>query len=191
MKLRINFFEKIAPLYDWFHFLRSGKTVSAIERELDLSSKDVVLDLAGGTGRVAVKLKNKVKKIFVIDASQRMLRVCACKNLHGIHGFAEKIPFPNGFFNKIIIIDALHHFQNCEPAIAEIKRVLKNGGQLFIEEINPCGTFGKILKFVEKILRMNSHFYSSFELEAIFIKHFDLVKTVELSKNFYVLVAKK
>ena len=146
MNLRIGFFQTFAPIYDWLHFSRSGKTLTALDNELKLNPNDIVLDLAGGTGRIAKKIQNKVKKIFVVDASPRMLRVAARRQLRCVHGFAEKIPFPNGFFNKIIIVDALHHFQDLESAIIEIKRVLKDDGKIFIEEVNPQGKFGGMLK---------------------------------------------
>ncbi len=191
MQTKIRFFEVMAPIYDLVHFSRRNRTISCIEKKLKLNSKDTVLDLAGGTGRISLPLNKKVKKLFVVDASPKMLTVCARRQLRCAHGYAEKIPFPNGFFDKIIIVDALHHFQDIESSIVEIKRVLKDRGTIFIEEVNPGGKFGTMLKFSENILKMNSRFYSPFELETIFLRHFERVDCQELNKSFYTLVARK
>ncbi len=50
-------------------------------------------------------------------------------------GDATAIRFPNGQFDAVFDFAALHHVQNWELALGEIRRVLKPGGAFYFEEV--------------------------------------------------------
>lgn len=56
---------------------------------------------------------------------------------------SEEMPFREGFFNAVLCVNALDHVDRLEPTIAEIARVLREGGR-FIGQFNfhdrPTGT---------------------------------------------------
>lgn len=191
VNVKISFFRFFAPIYDYLHFSRKGKTLKILLENNILNSTDIVLDLAGGTGRVAIEIKNYVQQVEVVDASPEMLEKCQEKNLSCHLGYAEKIPFPNNYFDKILIIDAWHHFQNIDLALPEIKRVLKSTGIIFIEEVNPQSFWGRMLKLGEKLLLMKSHFYLPDELQKTVERYFIEVKNIPINKVFYGIIAKK
>ena len=191
MSIKIKFFEITAPFYEMIHFSGKKKIIKSVKKEKFFNQKDRVLDLAGGTGRIAKILSWQVDEMIVLDASEEMLKQCRKKGIKCKFGVAEKIPFPDNSFDKMLIIDAFHHFQDQAQAIKEIKRVLKDGGSIFVEEINPRSFGGFILKIAEKILLMGSRFHSPKRLKEIFEKNGFKVEIVGCQHSFYNLIIRK
>ena len=190
IQIKVKFFQLVAPFYEYVHFFGVSNFLSFVDKREFFRKDDVVLDLAGGTGRIAIKIVDKIKTVVIVDASQKMLKECKKKvGIKCCYGYAEKIPFPEKYFDKIIIIDALHHFQDLSSVLLELRRVLKDGGQIIVEEVTPKSIFGKFLILAERILFMKSHFYSQNELKNIFEKYFE-TKIVKTNKSSYLLVAK-
>lgn len=186
----MNFFDVIAPLYD---FLAWGKekTARRIQELSFFSSLDSIADIGGGTGRIAKLIAPKVKEIIVIDASSAMIRQCQKKGLRCIVGDAQKLPFPGEYFDKIIMVDAFHHFQNQRHVLQEIRRVLKKEGTLIIEEFNPKRLGGLYIVLLEKIVCSGSTFYEPEELSALFKKEQFQTSIHESKNKEYYVIAKK
>lgn len=191
IKVKISFFEFFAKIYEYLHFSKSAKTLNCLKELRLLNSEAIVLDLAGGTGRIAKQIKNQVKEITVVDASKKMLAECEKKKIQCRYGLAESIPFPDGYFDAVIIIDAFHHFQDQSTALKEISRVLKCGGKIFIEEVEKHSSFGFLLGAAEKLLLMNSHFYPKEKLLQTVKGHFKNQEAIKLNKSFFVVVCEK
>ena len=138
-------------------------------------------------------MANKVQKITVVDASEGMIRQCLQRHpeLSCVHSEAQNLPFVNNSVNKIIIVDAFHHFQNQKQVIKEIKRVLNKNGKVIIEEFNPVKIFGKLVVVIEKILCMGSHFHSPASLMNLFSMNGFKARIVNENKSAYYLVAEK
>ena len=51
-----------------------------------------------------------------------------------VRGHAERLPFPDGSFDRILVVDALHHFCDQREAIGDLLRVLAPGGRLLVAE---------------------------------------------------------
>jgi demethylmenaquinone methyltransferase/2-methoxy-6-polyprenyl-1,4-benzoquinol methylase len=72
----------------------------------------------------------------------------------------EKLPFADGTFARIIMVDALHHVIDQRETLDELWRLLQPGGRLVIEEPD-LRLFGvKLLAIAEKLALMRSHFLS-------------------------------
>lgn len=185
----MNLFDFVAPVYDIFHF--TGKKTFGVLNKLEKFQKtDRILDLGGGAGRISKFLVGKVKKIVVLDLSSKMIERGRRRfGLSGLLGSAEKIPFPDNYFDKIIIVDAFHHFQNQNIACQEIKKVLKINGKLLIEEFNPETFPGKALVKIEGLLKMQSTFHSPNSLDQLFRKYHFKTKIINKNKTIYYLVA--
>lgn len=123
-----------------------------------LPSDGLLLDAAGGTGRVAKALKPFVKEVFVADLSKGMLSQAMNKNLKSVQTPVEVLPFAPETFDRIIMVDALHHVNNQAESISDLWRVLKGGGCMVIEEPDVRTWQVKILAFMEKLILMQSHF---------------------------------
>lgn len=153
----IDHFSILAPIYDRaIPFTRGDATRDILRLPID----GFLLDAAGGTGRVAGELSKYVKKVFVADFSRGMLIQSAEKGLAGIETPAEMLPFGTETFERIIMVDALHHVEDQAKTVLELWRVLKKGGLLVIEEPNIHKWQVKILAVLEKLALMRSHFLS-------------------------------
>ena len=156
-----NLFDIVAPLYDIMHF-GAQKTFREMESIVSFESPDKVLDLGGGTGRIAKLLIDKVQSVTVVDSSKEMVKQCQQKypRISCIHAAAENLPLAKSSINKILMVDAFHHFRSQEQVIKKVKRVLVQKGKVLIEEFNPTTIGGLFVVSVEKILRMGSIFHT-------------------------------
>ncbi len=121
-----------------------------------------MLDAGGGTGRVSRHLKSLVGDVVVSDLSRPMLRRARrCKGLEAVQTYVERLPFPDACFDRVLVVDAWHHFRSQDQAAREFWRVLKPGGRLLIEEQDIEQLPIKLVALVERLALMGSHFYTS------------------------------
>ncbi len=149
-------FERIAPFYDAaIRFLDP----EPLRDYLDLPTEGRLLDLGGGTGRVAFAFRGMAGSTVVADAAWGMLRVARRRsNLLPVQALAEHLPFVDEAFDRIIIVDALHHFIDAAAAIREAARVLRRGGRLVIEEPDIRRWPVRGIALLERLIGLRSRF---------------------------------
>ncbi|OLS26184.1 MAG: putative methyltransferase YcgJ [Candidatus Heimdallarchaeota archaeon LC_3] len=181
----VNIYDIIMPSRKPFELLKLMKT----------KSTEVVLEIGAGTGRVTKYYGNKVDNLVLLDPSIKMLSKAQEKLPHAkiIKGVAENLPFPDNSFTKIIGYDSLHHWQDQIKGLRESLRVLKKNGELFLIEVDPNNFWGNKVILFEKIIGMNSHFFSPPLLTKIVKKiGFSTVKFDPLSGGLaYLVICKK
>ncbi len=167
MKIKtLDHFGFIAPFYDKAIPLRRAEKLIELAR---LPVDGRLLDAGGGTGRVAQSLKRYVSRVVVADISIGMLSEAKAKDgLSLICSFSESLPIPDETFERIIMIDALHHVLDQQETAAELYRVLKPGGRIVIEEPDIGKFMVKLIAIAEKILLMRSHFLSPPKIVELF-----------------------
>lgn len=164
----LDHFDIIASFYDR---LIGPPDTSRLRRLLKLPAGGWLLDAGGGTGRVASHFRTCVKGLVVSDLSHRMLAKAREKDIRPVQAHAERLPFADGFFDRVLVVDALHHFCSQHESISDLLRVLKPGGCLVIEEPDFTHKGVKILALIEKMLLMRSHFHSPEEIKSIIKSH--------------------
>ncbi len=151
-------FDSVAPKYDLMNDLMSAGLHRAWKAYTvmvaNLHPGDKVLDIAGGTGDLALAFSKKVGKtgqVVHTDINEAMLRtgrdrlVDAGVVLPTLVCDAEKLPFPDKHFDLVSVAFGLRNMTHKDVALAEMQRVLKTGGKLLVLE------FSKVAAPLEKI----------------------------------------
>ena len=139
-------FDSVASNYDLMndvmslgtHRLWKNYTIASS----NVSKGDTVLDIAGGTGDLAIKFRKKVGasgKVILSDINGSMLEE-GRKNLinHGvidvdfIQANAESLPFEDNTFDCVSIAFGLRNVTHKNIALKQMHRVLKKGGSLMV-----------------------------------------------------------
>lgn len=161
-------FSDVASKYDLMNDLMSGGVHRLWKNnfcQMIPNLNGSILDVAGGTGDIAFRLKEKAKKqnkdphITICDINKDMLEVCKnraidrniLKNIDFVVGDAEKLPFPDNSFDYYTIAFGIRNMLSIENALKEAYRVLKPTGKFL------CLEFSKV---DNDILRPLYNFYS-------------------------------
>lgn len=106
---------------------------------------DKVLDIAGGTGDLALAFSKKVGKtgqVVHTDINEAMLRtgrdrlLDAGVSLPTLVCDAEHLPFPSNYFDLVSVAFGLRNMTHKDVALTEMSRVLKPGGKLLVLEFS-------------------------------------------------------
>jgi demethylmenaquinone methyltransferase/2-methoxy-6-polyprenyl-1,4-benzoquinol methylase len=118
-----------------------------------------VLDIAGGSGDLSRLFLDKVGSsgtVVLTDINNAMLRVGRDRLLDEGKATptaqcdAEKLPFPDNYFDCVSIAFGLRNVTRKDAALREMRRVLKPGGRLIVLE------FSKVAKPLEKMYDLYS-----------------------------------
>lgn len=141
-------FDSISPKYDLLNRLCSLGTDQAWRRKvIRLVAQEPVphlLDVATGTGDLAIMAARVAQRVTGADISEGMLRVGREKvskkglaeRVTLVHGDASSLPFPDSTFDAITVAFGVRNFEDLEHGIAGMMRVLKTGGRLFVLEFS-------------------------------------------------------
>lgn len=154
-----DMFDNISTKYDFLnHFLSLGIDIlwrkKAI-KQLKSHKPKLILDIATGTGDLAIEaLKLNPDKVIGVDISEGMLEVGRKKMVElGVEdqvemrlGDSEQLHFDDNKFDAVIVAFGVRNFENLEKGLADMRRVLKEGGKLVVLE------FSKPTKFPMKQL---------------------------------------
>jgi len=162
-------FDWLAPLYDR---VIGPADPARWQKLLRLPTAGRLLDAGGGTGRVSVQLRPLVDGLVISDLSRPMLEQARRKgDLQPLQTGVERLPFPDESFERVMVVDALHHFAHQPAAIGQLVRVLKPGGRLVIEEPD-IGTMAvKLVAWAEKLALMGSRFHSPAAIQMMLAAH--------------------
>ncbi|MEP6946021.1 MAG: bifunctional demethylmenaquinone methyltransferase/2-methoxy-6-polyprenyl-1,4-benzoquinol methylase UbiE [Acidobacteriota bacterium] len=158
-----DMFSGIARRYDLLNHLLSmnidkgwRRKVSADLREI-LDRRDaVVLDVACGTGDLALELnRGSGAQIIGTDFCRPMLAFAKTKSATELHpipyveGDALELPFDDGRFDAVTIAFGLRNLANVAAGLMELRRILKPGGRIAILEFSSpvVPGFGKLFNF--------------------------------------------
>lgn len=176
-------FDNIAGTYDPLNRVLSfgidqgwrKKLIARVRKHAPAS----VIDIATGTGDLAVAIAQATPANVVgLDLSPNMLQVgkdkVAAKHLQNriemVVGDSEALPYPDAHFDAATVAFGVRNFEDLPKGLAEIMRVLKPGGKLWVLEFgrpaNPLVRWGynfysfTLLPFVGKLVSKDARAYS-------------------------------
>jgi demethylmenaquinone methyltransferase/2-methoxy-6-polyprenyl-1,4-benzoquinol methylase len=131
-------FAGIARSYDragaLFSFGQDPRWRRALVAAVDADAGDVVLDVATGTGLVAVELARRYGcRVIGLDRSADMLTEASRRNglIAGlVNARAEGLPFADETFDHVTFTYLLRYVDDPAATLRELARVLKPGGRL-------------------------------------------------------------
>jgi ubiquinone/menaquinone biosynthesis C-methylase UbiE len=176
----LDHFGLLAPYYDRIFQVNDLRPlVSLVAPE----ASHRLLDIGGGTGRIAQRFCGCVAEVCVIDPSPEMLRQVrdkcpSARSLDSTQAESETLPFADGVFDRIIVVDAFHHLRDQALAASEMVRVLASGGRLVIQEPDIAHWTVKMVALGEKALLMRSHFYAPEAIQAMYQQHEDVAQAM-------------
>ncbi len=150
-------FHSVASKYDVMNDLMSGG-LHRLWKVFTIAQAGVrpgfkVLDIAAGTGDLTkefARQAGKTGEVWHTDINESMLRVGRDRLLNKglmtptLLCDAEKLPFPDNYFDRVSVAFGLRNMTHKDQALAEMRRVLKPGGKLLVLE------FSKVPELLQK-----------------------------------------
>jgi demethylmenaquinone methyltransferase / 2-methoxy-6-polyprenyl-1,4-benzoquinol methylase len=134
-------FDRIARVYDRMNsVMTAGMHHRWRERAADLARVgpgDTALDVATGTGDLAVELARRGVSVTGLDFSEGMLAI-AREKAPGIRfeqGDALALPYADGEFDAATVGFGARNFSDLRSGLAEMARVTRPGGRVVVLEI--------------------------------------------------------
>ena len=151
-------FDRIASFYDVMNgVMTAGLHHRWRSRAADLAGVrpgDRVLDVATGTGDLAIELAGRVApggEVVGTDFSEKMLELARAKApaLRFEWGNALQLPYADGEFAAATVGFGARNFDDLERGLAEMARVVRPGGRVVVLEITtptrpPLSTFYRL-----------------------------------------------
>ena len=148
-------FNSIAAKYDFLnHFLSLGIDKlwrRRLVKQLAKSNPRQVLDIATGTGDLAIQLANhhQLVNITGVDISENMLNIGRGKiwkrkleeRIKLKQANSMNLPFADSEFDAAMVAFGVRNFEDLSKGITEIHRVLKSGGSLYVLEFSMPSKF--------------------------------------------------
>ena len=132
------------------------REAEAFVGRLDLPAGAHVLDLACGTGNLAIPLARRRARVTGVDIAPNLLeqaRERAAGEGLGIsfeEGDAEQLPYPDATFDAVVTMFGAMFAPQPERVVAECARVLKPGGLLAMANWTPGGLAGRMFQVMAR-----------------------------------------
>jgi demethylmenaquinone methyltransferase/2-methoxy-6-polyprenyl-1,4-benzoquinol methylase len=196
-------FDSVASNYDIMNDLMSAGMhrlwKDKFVNKVNVGADATLLDVAGGTGDIAVRLHKKTgATVNVCDINEQMLRAGQDRQfdkgdttpLRWLCGNAESLPLPDNSVDVYTIAFGLRNVTDIPKALKEAYRVLKVGGQFLCLEFSKVNepllakiyekySFSIIPKIGEMVAKDRASYQYLVESIRMFPKQRELVKLME------------
>ena len=130
-------FDKIARDYDRMNHLMTAGLDRRWRKSAVQGLHGKVLDVACGTGDMAVELLRQGCSVTGVDLSKEMMAIAKQKAPQVEYKLAdaEHLPFEDATFDAVTCAFGVRNFVHLEQGLSEMLRVLKPGGRMVILEL--------------------------------------------------------
>ena len=184
-------FDSVYKGYDEFMKMFKLYKFEEIRDVLNLRGDEIVVDIGGGTGRLAENLVNNCKKIYVVDESINMLsKVPKNEKIVPILEDALNSSLKDQSADVVILSDVLHHIGEQEKLITQIHRVLNINGKILILDFEKTHIKTRILRRFESLLFRKLYFKTKQEVINMLDGKF-LIKEVVDKEYYFIITGEK
>jgi ubiquinone/menaquinone biosynthesis C-methylase UbiE len=139
-------YDFLTPFYDTVVRLTTRETTFKNEmvKQLEISPNQTVLDLACGTGTLAILIKETYPQaqVFGIDGDARVLQIAESKahrqnaDINFEQGFSFELPYADETFARVTSSLFFHHLtrENKLKTLLEVKRILQADGEFYLAD---------------------------------------------------------
>lgn len=157
-EIQKSYYAKTADAYDSQHLSHGDEHYLALhylDGLIKFNNVKTLLDVGGGTGRVALFLKkrNPELKIISIEPVKELRDIGYSKGLQPselLDGDVNSMPFENSSFDLVCAFGVFHHLENPLAALGEMQRVSRNS--MFISDSNNFGQGSSASRLIKQIL---------------------------------------
>ena len=134
-------FDRIARVYDRMNsVMTAGMHHRWRRRAADLARVGPgsrALDVATGTGDLAIELAGRGATVVGLDFSERMLELARAKaaGIEFVQGNALELAYPDASFDAVTVGFGARNFSDLDRGLSELARVTRPGGRVVILEI--------------------------------------------------------
>jgi len=137
---RATDYDSVAAGYDVRYRTYDYKEIrTALETFLGTAPLDRILEAGCGTGFWLRAIAGRANLIVGLDRSAGMIGRAKGGGAALVRGAAERLPFRDATVDRVVCINALHHFNDRDRFFEECRRVLTSSGGVFMVGLDPHG----------------------------------------------------
>ena len=131
-------YERLAPDYDRRYATHRYDGIEATLRAF-VAPGQRVLEVGCGTGHWLENLEAWGCESVGVEPSPAMLERAGARGLRAelVLASAEALPFPDASFDRVLCVNAIHHFTDIPRFLAEARRVLRGRGCVLSIALDP------------------------------------------------------
>ncbi len=139
--MRRDPFASVAPVYESWYETPLGahadaEELAALRRLLAGERMGLVAEIGAGTGHAARSLAGDCGRIVAVEPSAAMraegVRRSSGMRIDWVAAAGERLPFPDGVFDGVLIVAVLEFANDPAAVLAEAFRVVRSGGWLVV-----------------------------------------------------------
>ena len=121
-----------------------GQRLTALERAVGPVRGKRLLNVGCGTGGFNVLAEQAGAEVWGLDESPDAVAITRARMRHGeraLHAVAETLPFPDASFDLVYCYAAIEHVADARRSLAEMVRVMRPDGRLYLHTNNRWSCF--------------------------------------------------
>ncbi len=140
----MRYYNSISDSYIELHHKEQLNKIEKILKHLDITQNTRVMDLGCGPGFCRFDCE-----VYRVDPATQLLKYAEGRR---VVASAEKLPFPDDFFDITVSITAIQNFRDIKKAISEMKRVCK--GRFILSFLKKSPKAKELLEILKKEFRI-------------------------------------
>lgn len=155
------------------------------------SKRSRILDIGGGTGKIADQLIKRGHQVTILDPCKRMTDIAKKRNSEIII-IGQAMPFYcSKTYQVIIIRDCLHHIKEYNQTLEAAIKMLEPGGIIMVSDFYPDTFATKFIFLFERFCLEKVYPVSKGHLIRFFREHGLSIKSCHINKRDFVVVGKR